>query len=253
LIHVHLIRWKLNSCEKLATDVPFPSVDKGSHRVDHVNCARHSRECRNFLLGRSPEPIIISSEIAEIAGYFPPGFYLFLAATCVFDPTLTNPVCPETWASTHILPWFYAMPSVSSWLGGIVKTDKILEKCLAKRPCSAATNSLQVPVEMSVLSSQPFFMQSGTVDATQFGNIPVASFRSTKFFIPGGSDDGAVRTVRTARTANRRTAFARLRQRRDRYTTQNGPQNCESSFQPAVSSIWHYRRNQASKTRNPAL
>jgi DNA-binding CsgD family transcriptional regulator len=70
-------------------------------------------------------------------------------------------------------------------------------------------------------------------------------------FISGGSDDGAVRTVRTARTANRRTAFARLRQRRDCYTTQNGAQDCESSFQPAVSPIWHYRRHQASETRNP--
>ena len=75
---------------------------------------------------------------------------------------------------------------------------------------SSSTNSLQVPVEMSVLSSQPFFKQSGIVDATQFGNIPDARFRSTKFFIPGGSDDGAVRTVRTARTANRRITFARL-------------------------------------------
>ena len=101
-------------------------VDKGSDRVDHVNCARHTGEIRNFLLGRSPEHSAVSSKTARIAGYFCPIFYLFRAVPCVFDPPLTNPRCPESWASTDILPWFYAMPSAFGWLGGVMKTNGIV-------------------------------------------------------------------------------------------------------------------------------
>jgi len=35
-----------------------------------------------------------------------------------------------------------------------------------------SAESRQVPVEMDVLSSQPFSSQSGIVDATESGNIP---------------------------------------------------------------------------------
>src|SRR4029077_7034527 len=53
-----------------------------------------------------------------------------------------------------------------------------------------------------------------------------------------------------ARTADRRTALARLRQRRNRSTTQYGSSNGESPFQPFVPAIWHHQRYQASKTRD---
>jgi len=68
--------------------------------------------------------------------------------------------------------------------------------------------------------------------------------------IPGGSDDGAVRSTRTARTANRRVTFARLRQCRNCEPVENGSQNGEGSLQPAVPPIRNHWWNQASETRN---
>ena len=69
----------------------------------------------------------------------------------------------------------------------------------------------------------------------------------------GGSDDGAVRSARTAGTTNRRIAFARLRQCRDRQPAQDGAQNREGSLQPVISTFRNQRRNQASETRNPVI
>jgi hypothetical protein len=54
-----------------------------------------------------------------------------------------------------------------------------------KRQCQPWVDSPQVPVEMNVLSSQSAFTKSGIVDATQFGNIPAASFRNSKFYLRG--------------------------------------------------------------------
>jgi hypothetical protein len=62
----------------------------------------------------------------------------------------------------------------------------------------------------------------------------------------GGPDEGAVRTARPARTANRRVAFARLRQCRNRKPAKNGASNCEGAFQPVVSPFRNHRRYQAS-------
>jgi DNA-binding NarL/FixJ family response regulator len=89
---------------------------------------------------------------------------------------------------------------------GVVRTGKIVLELARTRPHPAAINSLQVPVEMSVLSSQPFFMQSGIVDATQFGNIPAASFRSTKFFL----SQGEVMTEQSVRLGPREQQIVEL-------------------------------------------
>src|SRR5580693_2920691 len=69
----------------------------------------------------------------------------------------------------------------------------------------------------------------------------------------GESDERAVRSPRTARRADRRIAFARLRQRRNRQTAQDGPKNRKSSFQPAFFALRDHGRNQASQTRDPFI
>jgi hypothetical protein len=66
--------------------------------------------------------------------------------------------------------------------------------------CSVFWNPLrplQVPVEMAVLSSQPFSSQNGIVDATDYGNLPAArrSQSGGKSRTHGGSDVGAVRSA----------------------------------------------------------
>src|SRR5258708_32294454 len=70
---------------------------------------------------------------------------------------------------------------------------------------------------------------------------------------PGGSDDGAVRSARTAGTTNRRIAFARLRQCQDRQSTQDGAQNPEGSFHTVIFTFRNQRRNQESETRSQYL
>src|SRR6266478_3816311 len=72
----------------------------------------------------------------------------------------------------------------------------------------------------------------------------------TSQHIEGVRNERKARPFGATRTANRRVASTRLRQRRDCSTTQYGSQNREGTFQPAVSAIWNHERNQASETRD---
>jgi hypothetical protein len=106
--------------------------------------------------------------------------------------------------------------------------------------------------------------QSGMVDATGYGNITWKydlEYRSGDIFavleifgapqawgaevITGEGNERTACSVRAARTANRRVALTRLRQRRNCEPAEDGAKNGESSLQPVIPAFWNYRWHQA--------
>jgi hypothetical protein len=69
-----------------------------------------------------------------------------------------------------------------------LKRDSRLAVSHAVRYAVRTENPLQVPVEIDVFWSQPFSSQSGTVDATQFGNIPESTVCRANFKSQGGRE-----------------------------------------------------------------
>jgi hypothetical protein len=179
------------------------------HRVDHVNCSGLLRGHGNFLLGRSPEHLPTSGlrllsenksfpALGQLPRYSPPG------------PIATNHSLFSALGAEHRLTLarvyaaFCVVHRDSPVAGGLPEPTpgdrfRILEvryrvrKCLWKRLFSR-----HIYFRLKVAS----WMLCNLIHTS------CASVRANPD--PGGSDERAVCSIGTARTANRRTAFARL-------------------------------------------